>query len=95
MDDLELKIFPNGTVVRLKDAEKKLMIIGYGQMDVKTNKIYDFSAVLFPEGYFSASKVFVFNAEDVEEVYHVGYIDDDGYDFIAQQNEALLQMRGE
>ena len=42
-------LFPIGTVVTVKDANKSMMIIGV--LPENDGKRYDYIAVLYPEGY--------------------------------------------
>lgn len=44
-------LLPIGSVVLLKDATKKLVIIGILQVNPSENKIYDYLGVPYPEGY--------------------------------------------
>ena len=43
-------LLPIGSVVLLKDATKKLVIIGVLQVNAEQNKMYDYLAVPYPEG---------------------------------------------
>ena len=47
-------LLPIGSVVLLKDATKKLVIIGILQVNPSENKIYDYLGVPYPEGYVSS-----------------------------------------
>ena len=60
---------PIGSVVLLKGAQKKLMIIGRFQVSVKTEKIYDYSGCLYPEGFMNPQDLFLFQNDDIEKVY--------------------------
>ena len=44
------KYLPIGSVVLLKEGEKRLMIYGVKQKESGTDKIWDYVACLFPEG---------------------------------------------
>ena len=72
------KYMPIGSVVLLKKATKKLVIIGYTPTDPSfKNKIYDYLAVPFPEGYVDFNKLIAFNHEDIADVYYLGYSDNE------------------
>lgn len=75
------QFLPLGTVVLLKDAEKKLMIVGRSQAMDGTH--YDYSACLFPEGYIGSDQMVVFNQEDIGKVFYMG-----------MQNEEEFAFRG-
>ena len=66
-------LLPIGSVVLLKEAEKSLMIVGILQKD-ETDRVFDYIAVLFPEGYLDAETFFLFNHEDIADVRFVGCI---------------------
>lgn len=66
-------LLPIGSVVMLKDGKKKVMIIGIKQMDADTKEEYDYLAVLYPEGYIANSMMFFFNHDAIEDIYHMGY----------------------
>lgn len=69
-------LLPMGSVVRLKGADRSLMIVGRSQVQAgDENLIYDYSGVIYPEGYLSRDKIALFNHEDIEEIRYVGYMD--------------------
>ena len=72
------KYLPIGSVVLLKEGLKKLMITGYciTKKNDKT-KIYDYIACLYPEGIIDTEKNILFDHENIERIYAIGYIDDD------------------
>lgn len=75
-DKIPKGLLPIGTVVLLKDSTKKVVIIGHNQVDVNDRSVvYDYSANLFPEGYMSADQIYLFNHDQIEYVYHLGYQD--------------------
>ena len=65
---------PLGTVVQLKDENKKLVIVDRLQRNTLENKVYDYAAHLYPEGKVNKS-VSLFNNEDIAVVIHRGYSD--------------------
>jgi len=68
-------LLPNGSVVRLKDGEKRLMTIGILVKNSQTNKTFDYIACLYPEGFISPDTMYLFNNEDIEEVNYMGFSD--------------------
>ena len=85
-------LLPLGSVVLLKEATKSLMIIGTTQKDDE-NRIFDYIAVVFPEGYINAETFFLFNHEDIEDVRFVGCINAESqvYTQILRNQEAESQ----
>lgn len=66
-------LLPVGSVVLLKDATKKLMIIGILQVNPSENKIYDYLGVPYPEGFVGADNNFLFNHTDINDIIFTGY----------------------
>lgn len=70
------ELLPIGSVVLLKEASKRIMITGYYTMSVDDkNKIYDYCGVLYPEGFISSNQICVFNHEQINKVFFIGYTD--------------------
>ncbi len=65
-------ILPLGSVITLKKGRKKLMIIGRIQEERASGILYDYAAVLYPEGMMDASDLYMFQGEDIDRIYHVG-----------------------
>lgn len=53
-------ILPLGSVITLKKGRKKLMIIGRIQEERSSGILYDYAAVLYPEGILDASELYMF-----------------------------------
>ncbi|OUN99638.1 hypothetical protein B5F98_00200 [Pseudoflavonifractor sp. An44] len=66
-------LLPVGSVVLLKDATKKLMIIGIMQVKPEENKVYDYLGVPYPEGYVGSDNNFLFNHTNINDVIFTGY----------------------
>ena len=64
---------PIGTVVTVGNESKKMMIIGLLQVKSENNEVYDYSGVLYPEGYLGSSETYLFNKEQISRIYHLGY----------------------
>ena len=75
-------LLPIGSVVLLKNSEKKLMIYGVKQTNSEDNVEYDYMGSVYPEGYIGAEYQFLFNHEDIEKVFFEGYKDEEREDFI-------------
>ena len=67
-------LLPAGSVVRIGNGPDLLMIMGCNQVDMGTGKLYDYSGVAYPSGYTDERHVFIFNHEDIGQVYSVGYL---------------------
>ncbi|WP_370294448.1 DUF4176 domain-containing protein [Rossellomorea marisflavi] len=71
------KLLPIGTVVKLSNMDKLVMIYGYNQIQVSTKKQFDYIGVPYPEGNISADYNVFFNRTLIEEVLHNGYVTDE------------------
>jgi len=72
------KFLPIGSVILLKGGTKRLMITGYcliTKQDV--NKVYDYSGILYPEGIISSEQATLFNHNQIEKVFALGFSDDE------------------
>ena len=75
-------LLPIGTVVLLEGGEKRLMIYGIKQTDLETQDVYDYIGVEYPEGNMGQGTQFLFNHDQIKEVYFQGYEDDERVLFI-------------
>ncbi|MDD6729098.1 MAG: DUF4176 domain-containing protein [Eubacteriales bacterium] len=76
------ELLPVGSVVLLKNGEKKLMVVGVKQTDTESNTEYDYLSVLYPEGYINPETMFFFNHDAIDEVFFRGMEDEERSDFI-------------
>lgn len=66
------KFMPVGSVVQITGAKELKTIIGF-KYSIK-DKIYDYVACTYPYGISENHGMNVFNHDQIERVYHVGYI---------------------
>ena len=79
---------PLGTILRLKNAEKKIMVIGYRPYDpYSLNDGGDLSAVPYPEGLLSSEKIIMFREEDIDSIYRYGILDEESRTFLRKLKE--------
>lgn len=71
------KYLPIGTVVLLKDGEKRLMITGFCVRSKKEDQEYDYCGVIYPEGVISATQSFLFNHKQIVKIFHLGLYKDE------------------
>ena len=87
-DKMEDKFLPIGSVVILKKGKKPIMIIGYKMSSVNNNyimkgtdvisdKIFDYCAVLYPEGLIDSQNFILFDHNSIEKIIFKGFISDD------------------
>ena len=83
------KYLPIGTIVLLKEAESKIMITGYLPIDEEDDTLYDYSACSFPEGIIDDEETLVFNHEDIQKVFYLGYDDEETQEFMKLLKEEI------
>ncbi len=89
------KFLPIGTVVLLKDATKKLMITGFCTVpEDGKNKMYDYCACMYPEGIISSNQVALFNHDQIEKVYYMGFENEEEKTFKERLDKALAEETG-
>lgn len=89
---MKTELLPIGSVVRLKNANHDLCIIGYAV--ISENVMYDYIGFAYPEGFVSNEKNFIFNHEDIETTKYVGEENDDFYEAKKNILEVLNSQRG-
>lgn len=87
-------LLPIGSVVLLKDSVKRVMIIGVCQRGANDpSKIWDYAGVVFPEGYLSSDKVFLFDTNQIGQIYQIGYLDVESLAFKVKADEAIQKLK--
>ncbi|MBQ9459279.1 MAG: DUF4176 domain-containing protein [Oscillospiraceae bacterium] len=81
------KYLPIGSVVLLKDSQKRIMIVGVKQRQEDSDKVWDYSACLFPEGIIDPDKLYLFDAEQIERLYFIGLQDGESLAFLSKLNQ--------
>lgn len=76
-------LLPIGSIVLLKDGEKRLMINGIMQSDVNENgQEYDYLGILYPEGHIGDQFQYLFNHEDIKAIVFRGFEDTERTEFL-------------
>ncbi|WP_312446745.1 DUF4176 domain-containing protein [Lacrimispora sp.] len=86
-------LLPLGSIVVLKNGEKKIMIYGRKQIEAKTQKLFDYVACLYPEGNINEEYCYLFNNSDIREIIFRGYSDVDEVAYLSYL-EALTEQAG-
>ena len=85
---------PVGSVVLLKGANQKIMIVGICQIiREEADTLYDYSGLAHPCGYIDRETIFLFNQEDIEKVCSVGYMDDEYFALRGALEEVVPKVR--
>lgn len=84
------KVLPIGTVVLLKGAQRRGMIIGYQRTAAGNDEhIYDYCACPYPEGYMSPEQTFVFDHGQIDRLISVGFQNLEEIDFQEKLREII------
>lgn len=75
------KYLPIGTVVLLKNGSKRVMIYGRKQIHVETGQEWDYLACLYPEGNINEEFMYLFNHDQIDKVFYLGYKDEEELKF--------------
>lgn len=90
---MKRNLLPIGSVVRLRDGNKRLMVCGRVQTDVATGKTYDYSACLYPEGMINSEEMYLFDNENIETLFFIGFQDEEEIAFRKFIDEQLAEQR--
>ena len=75
---MNIRYLPIGSVIRLKNNNKSIMITGYYSVEYARDlEIYDYSGCAYPEGVMIKSSCCSFNQSDIKEVLFEGYKTDE------------------
>ena len=77
------ELLPIGSIVLLKDGEKRLMINGIMQSDASgSGANYDYLGILYPEGHIGDEFQYLLNHEDIAQIIFRGYEDEERVEFL-------------
>ena len=88
MFDKNKDLLPVGSVVILKGASLRLMIIGLLPLLEDNKSYYDYCGCIYPEGLIDFKTMAFFNRESIERVYSLG-----GYDEATNNHMKILRQR--
>ena len=84
------KYLPIGTIVLLKNGKKKTMITGFCTADKnKMEKFYDYNGCPYPEGIVSSNMTLLFDHNQIDKIYHLGYRDNEQVEFMSSLKELI------
>lgn len=76
-------LLPIGSIVRLQNGQKRLMITGVLQIkEDELDKQYNYLGILYPEGHIGGDFQYLFNHEDIDEIVFRGYEDQERQVFL-------------
>ena len=87
------KYLPIGTVVLLKGGRKRAMITGFCSVAQENQeKIYHYSGCVYPEGYLSSNQVCLFDHDQIDKIFFVGYEDEEEKMFKEKLNQIVSSI---
>lgn len=78
------KYLPIGSIVLLKGGTKRIMIYGRHQKEVKSDQTWDYIACLYPEGNLNEEYMYLFNHDQIEKVFFIGFQDEEEIEFVKE-----------
>lgn len=88
------RVLPIGSVVLLKGAEKRVMILGYQRKSARGgDEIYDYCGCPFPEGFLSPDQTAIFNHSQIDRIIAVGLQNAQQIEF-SEKLKRVLASRG-
>lgn len=88
------RTLPIGTIVLLKNATKRIMIIGYCKYqkdDPET--IYDYAGCVYPEGFLSPDTTALFNHDQIDRIYALGFQNEERFAFEEKLKAAIEEVK--
>lgn len=93
MNEKYQKYLPIGTVVLLKGGSKRVMIMGFCSMaESDKTKVYDYTGVLYPEGYLNPNQVCLFDHNQIDKIYCLGLSDEEDKKFKVELNKLATSL---
>ena len=74
-------LLPIGSIVQLRDMERRVMICGRVVCRSGEDKIYDYIACVYPEGIMGGEELTFFDRDAIEGVFFIGSQDQDELTF--------------
>ena len=86
------KFLPLGSVCRLKEGQKSIMVTGFGALNMQERKVYDYLGVIYPEGQITSEISLMFDHEQIQKVEYMGYDNDENKEFQKELNDHMSKL---
>lgn len=87
-------LLPIGTVVKLKETEKAMMICGFCPTGpARPGYVYDYSGFPYPEGYMDTLKIYQFDNEQIDKVLALGYQDRETFLYMNALQDKIEEIK--
>lgn len=88
------RVLPIGSIVLLKGGKRRVMVIGYCKYkDDDRVTIYDYAGCLYPQGFMSPEKTVLFNHEQIERIYSLGFQNEERFAFEERLKCAIAEVK--
>lgn len=87
------KYLPIGSVCILKEATRRVMITGFLAKGDSSEKVYDYVGCIYPEGVLSSDQNLLFDHEQIDKVFALGYSDADEKNFKNKLKKYLEEQK--
>jgi len=84
------RFLPIGSVVMLDNSTKRLMIIGVKQVQEDGTQ-WDYSGCLFPEGLINSKEIFIFNEDQIDTLFFIGFQDNESLAYLQALSEISVE----
>lgn len=91
-NDMEKEFLPLGSVVRLKNGTKRILICGRLQLRESDQCIFDYCACYYPEGILNPQELFLFQHCDIEEICFRGFSDEEEVRLLAYMKKRCEEL---
>ena len=89
------KYLPLGTIVLLKNATRKVMIIGYCGIDLEKKVLFDYVGAMYPEGFLGSTINLVFNHNEIDKIIAEAEPIEEGKKYLELLNEKFKTKTNE
>lgn len=86
-------LLPIGSVVLLKDSNKRVMITGRLQRQIESNRVWDYCGCYYPEGIINSTEMFLFDHEQIEILFFIGFQDKEGIEFQKELEDRRAELK--
>ena len=89
----EKDLLPVGSIVKLFDGTKRLMIMGRLHRNLENNQIYAYAGCFYPEGYQGGNTYYLFDHSQIECIFFLGLQDEEEFHYRQLLIEQLKQIQ--
>lgn len=88
------KFLPLGSVVKIQGINSRIMVTGFLQKEREGEKVWDYCAVLFPNGVLDSENMILFDNEVIEVIYFIGMQDPEVFSMMKELSERAEVING-